>query len=138
MSSTFIQISEDHTSTPPQMSEEISPCRRCSHQFSADEDYIQADGHTYCEDCFCCDQCFQEFPDGEYFQHPTFEDKLYCPTCFNMLYAPICAGCGSILESKYKIAMGRKWCMGCLVCSTVRSKKNWSGSEIWSFLRFTE
>ena len=97
--------------------EEISPCPRCGFEFGPDDDYIQAEGFCWCEDCFCCDQCFQDFPNDEYFQHPTFEEKLYCKSCFDLLYAPICAGCNNILESKYKIAMGRKWCMGCLVCS---------------------
>jgi len=90
-------------------------CYRCNEQIDEDDDYISTETQTYHDTCFRCDQCFQEFPDNVYFD---FEDKIYCEDCFNLLYSPICAGCGVILEDVFKIAMGKKWHTECLICST--------------------
>ena len=97
-------------------------CHRCEIPIHEDQDYVSAPGiGTYCEPCFKCDQCFQDFPNDIYFEA---ENKLYCKECFDCLYSPICAGCNLPITGKYKIAMGKKWHAECLVCSTC-------GIELW-------
>lgn len=99
-------------------SNETLSCHRCNVEIQENDDYISAPGvgvfHDY---CFKCDQCFEDFPDDIYYE---FENtgKLYCKCCFDLLYSPICAGCGQPLTGTYKIAMGKKWHSECLVCAT--------------------
>ena len=99
-------------------------CHRCREKLDPNS-YVAAEGKVFRPECFKCDHCFDEFPDGQYFYH---KDKFYCKECFELLYAPICAGCSCILEDTYIIAMGRKWHPDCLICSTCRNPLTASGA----------
>jgi len=99
-------------------------CNRCCEKLDPNS-YVAAEGKVFRPDCFKCDHCFDDFPDGQYFYH---QEKFYCKDCYEMLYAPICAGCSCILEDTYIIAMGRKWHPDCLICSTCRKPLTDSGA----------
>lgn len=91
-------------------------CERCKSGFAATEKIVNSNGELYHEQCFVCAQCFQQFPEGlfyevghfynrqeKWFFHSSkprslfflqFEGRKYCEHDFQMLFAPCCHQCG--------------------------------------------
>lgn len=94
-------------------------CERCKSGFAATEKIVNSNGELYHEQCFVCAQCFQQFPEGLFYEvllrdshlttphtHHThltlhyvilssqFEGRKYCEHDFQMLFAPCCHQCG--------------------------------------------
>ncbi|NWI77604.1 LIMS4 protein, partial [Dryoscopus gambensis] len=66
-------------------------CERCRGGFAPAEKIVNSNGELYHEQCFVCAQCFQQFPEGLFYE---FEGRKYCEHDFQMLFAPCCHQCG--------------------------------------------
>lgn len=56
-------------------------CERCKSGFAATEKIVNSNGELYHEQCFVCAQCFQQFPDGLFYEvgiHIWFKQPLFC------------------------------------------------------------
>ncbi|XP_006140744.1 LIM and senescent cell antigen-like-containing domain protein 4 isoform X1 [Tupaia chinensis] len=62
-------------------------CERCKGGFAPAEKIVNSNGELYHEQCFVCAQCFQQFPEGLFYE---FEGRKYCEHDFQMLFAPCC------------------------------------------------
>ncbi|XP_053866606.1 LIM and senescent cell antigen-like-containing domain protein 1 isoform X7 [Malaclemys terrapin pileata] len=65
-------------------------CERCKGGFAPAEKIVNSNGELYHEQCFVCAQCFQQFPEGLFYE---FEGRKYCEHDFQMLFAPCCHQC---------------------------------------------
>ncbi|XP_074847185.1 LIM and senescent cell antigen-like-containing domain protein 1 isoform X6 [Carettochelys insculpta] len=65
-------------------------CERCRGGFAPAEKIVNSNGELYHEQCFVCAQCFQQFPEGLFYE---FEGRKYCEHDFQMLFAPCCHQC---------------------------------------------
>lgn len=43
-------------------------CERCKSGFAPTEKIVNSNGELYHEQCFVCAQCFQQFPDGLFYE----------------------------------------------------------------------
>ncbi|XP_042723397.1 LIM domain-containing protein C4F6.12-like isoform X2 [Lagopus leucura] len=74
-------------------------CERCRGGFAPAEKIVNSNGELYHEQCFVCAQCFQQFPEGLFYE---FEGRKYCEHDFQMLFAPCCHQCGKFyIQVKY-------------------------------------
>ncbi|MGH0188500.1 UNVERIFIED_CONTAM: hypothetical protein FKN15_029988 [Acipenser sinensis] len=73
-------------------------CERCKSGFEPAEKIVNSNGELYHEQCFVCAQCFQQFPEGLFYE---FEGRKYCEHDFQMLFAPCCHQCGEYTEVKH-------------------------------------
>ncbi|XP_043392209.1 LIM and senescent cell antigen-like-containing domain protein 1 isoform X5 [Chelonia mydas] len=76
-------------------------CERCKGGFAPAEKIVNSNGELYHEQCFVCAQCFQQFPEGLFYE---FEGRKYCEHDFQMLFAPCCHQCGVPLLDNCKAA----------------------------------
>ncbi|XP_074847203.1 LIM and senescent cell antigen-like-containing domain protein 1 isoform X8 [Carettochelys insculpta] len=44
-------------------------CERCRGGFAPAEKIVNSNGELYHEQCFVCAQCFQQFPEGLFYEH---------------------------------------------------------------------
>lgn len=51
-------------------------CERCKSGFAATEKIVNSNGELYHEQCFVCAQCFQQFPDGLFYE--VVHSNSYC------------------------------------------------------------
>ncbi|TWW67897.1 LIM and senescent cell antigen-like-containing domain protein 1 [Takifugu flavidus] len=118
-------------------------CERCKSGFAATEKIVNSNGELYHEQCFVCAQCFQQFPEGLFYEaghprvgnkpffHPSevtslfflqFEGRKYCEHDFQMLFAPCCHQCGEFIIGRVIKAMNNSWhpdCFCCDICQAV-------------------
>ncbi|KAK2082138.1 LIM and senescent cell antigen-like-containing domain protein 1 [Saguinus oedipus] len=59
-------------------------CEHCKGGFASAEKIVNSNGVLYHEQCFVCAQCFQQFPEGLFYE---FEGRKYCEHDFQMLFA---------------------------------------------------
>ncbi|XP_054577574.1 LIM and senescent cell antigen-like-containing domain protein 1 isoform X4 [Eptesicus fuscus] len=45
-------------------------CERCKGGFAPAEKIVNSNGELYHEQCFVCAQCFQQFPEGLFYENP--------------------------------------------------------------------
>uniref|UniRef100_A0A8C4NMP8 LIM and senescent cell antigen-like-containing domain protein 2 n=2 Tax=Myxinidae TaxID=7762 RepID=A0A8C4NMP8_EPTBU len=91
-------------------------CERCRTSFGPTERIVNSSGELFHEGCFVCAQCFQQFPDGVFYE---FEGRKYCVYDFQMLFAPTCGQCGEFIVGRVIKAMNNSWhpeCFRCDVC----------------------
>lgn len=43
-------------------------CERCKSRFAPAEKIVNSNGELYHEQCFVCAQCFQQFPEGLFYE----------------------------------------------------------------------
>ncbi|KAG5283326.1 hypothetical protein AALO_G00040850 [Alosa alosa] len=94
-------------------------CERCKSGFAPAEKIVNSNGELYHEQCFVCAQCFQQFPQGLFYE---FEGRKYCEHDFQMLFAPCCHQCGEFIIGRVIKAMNNSWhpeCFCCDICSAV-------------------
>ncbi|XP_077584230.1 LIM and senescent cell antigen-like-containing domain protein 1 isoform X2 [Stigmatopora nigra] len=94
-------------------------CERCKSGFAPAEKIVNSNGELYHEQCFVCAQCFQQFPEGLFYE---FEDRKYCEHDFQMLFAPCCHQCGEFIIGRVIKAMNNSWhpeCFCCDICQAV-------------------
>lgn len=56
-------------------------CERCKGGFDPAEKIVNSNGELYHEQCFVCAQCFQQFPEGLFYE----VGQLNCPSLSNSL-----------------------------------------------------
>ncbi|NXU63957.1 LIMS1 protein, partial [Horornis vulcanius] len=94
-------------------------CERCRGGFAPAEKIVNSNGELYHEQCFVCAQCFQQFPEGLFYE---FEGRKYCEHDFQMLFAPCCHQCGEFIIGRVIKAMNNSWhpdCFCCDICQVV-------------------
>uniref|UniRef100_A0A8C5M5Y4 LIM domain-containing protein n=1 Tax=Leptobrachium leishanense TaxID=445787 RepID=A0A8C5M5Y4_9ANUR len=94
-------------------------CERCRSGFAPAEKIVNSNGELYHEQCFVCAQCFQQFPEGLFYE---FEGRKYCEHDFQMLFAPCCHQCGEFIIGRVIKAMNNSWhpeCFRCDICEQV-------------------
>uniref|UniRef100_A0A3Q2U9C9 LIM domain-containing protein n=1 Tax=Fundulus heteroclitus TaxID=8078 RepID=A0A3Q2U9C9_FUNHE len=94
-------------------------CERCKSRFAPAEKIVNSNGELYHEQCFVCAQCFQQFPEGLFYE---FEGRKYCEHDFQMLFAPCCHQCGEFIIGRVIKAMNNSWhpeCFCCNLCQAV-------------------
>ncbi|MGH0135132.1 UNVERIFIED_CONTAM: hypothetical protein FKN15_032411 [Acipenser sinensis] len=94
-------------------------CERCKSGFEPAEKIVNSNGELYHEQCFVCAQCFQQFPEGLFYE---FEGRKYCEHDFQMLFAPCCHQCGEFIIGRVIKAMNNSWhpdCFCCDICQQV-------------------
>ncbi|KAL4608858.1 LIM and senescent cell antigen-like-containing domain protein 1 [Arapaima gigas] len=94
-------------------------CERCKGGFSPAEKIVNSNGELYHEPCFVCAQCFQQFPEGLFYE---FEGRKYCEHDFQMLFAPCCHQCGEFIIGRVIKAMNNSWhpdCFCCDICQAI-------------------
>ncbi|KAK7807801.1 hypothetical protein U0070_000116 [Myodes glareolus] len=94
-------------------------CERCKGGFAPAEKIVNSNGELYHEQCFVCAQCFQQFPEGLFYE---FEGRKYCEHDFQMLFAPCCHQCGEFIIGRVIKAMNNSWhpeCFRCDLCQEV-------------------
>uniref|UniRef100_A0A8C7P5H0 LIM domain-containing protein n=1 Tax=Oncorhynchus mykiss TaxID=8022 RepID=A0A8C7P5H0_ONCMY len=94
-------------------------CERCKSGFAPAEKIVNSNGELYHEGCFVCAQCFQQFPEGLFYE---FEGRKYCEHDFQMLFAPCCHQCGEFIIGRVIKAMNNSWhpdCFCCDICQAV-------------------
>ncbi|XP_068036371.1 LIM and senescent cell antigen-like-containing domain protein 1 isoform X3 [Taeniopygia guttata] len=94
-------------------------CERCRGGFAPAEKIVNSNGELYHEQCFVCAQCFQQFPEGLFYE---FEGRKYCEHDFQMLFAPCCHQCGEFIIGRVIKAMNNSWhpdCFCCDICQAV-------------------
>ncbi|XP_041937534.1 LIM and senescent cell antigen-like-containing domain protein 1 isoform X1 [Alosa sapidissima] len=94
-------------------------CERCKAGFAPAEKIVNSNGELYHEQCFVCAQCFQQFPEGLFYE---FEGRKYCEHDFQMLFAPCCHQCGEFIIGRVIKAMNNSWhpdCFCCDICQAV-------------------
>uniref|UniRef100_A0A3P9BX55 LIM zinc-binding domain-containing protein n=1 Tax=Maylandia zebra TaxID=106582 RepID=A0A3P9BX55_9CICH len=94
-------------------------CERCKSGFDPVEKIVNSNGELYHEQCFVCAQCFQQFPEGLFYE---FEGRKYCEHDFQMLFAPCCHQCGEFIIGRVIKAMNNSWhpdCFCCDICQAV-------------------
>ncbi|XP_063160985.1 LIM and senescent cell antigen-like-containing domain protein 1 isoform X4 [Candoia aspera] len=94
-------------------------CERCRGGFASAEKIVNSNGELYHEQCFVCAQCFQQFPEGLFYE---FEGRKYCEHDFQMLFAPCCHQCGEFIIGRVIKAMNNSWhpeCFCCDICQQV-------------------
>ncbi|KAM4731086.1 LIM and senescent cell antigen-like-containing domain protein 1 isoform 2-T2 [Anableps anableps] len=94
-------------------------CERCKSRFAPAEKIVNSNGELYHEQCFVCAQCFQQFPEGLFYE---FEGRKYCEHDFQMLFAPCCHQCGEFIIGRVIKAMNNSWhpeCFCCDLCQAV-------------------
>ncbi|RXN11561.1 LIM and senescent cell antigen-like-containing domain 1 isoform X3 [Labeo rohita] len=94
-------------------------CERCKSGFAPAEKIVNSNGELYHEQCFVCAQCFQQFPEGLFYE---FEGRKYCEHDFQMLFAPCCHQCGEFIIGRVIKAMNNSWhpdCFCCDICQAV-------------------
>ncbi|KAF4016340.1 hypothetical protein G4228_008225 [Cervus hanglu yarkandensis] len=94
-------------------------CERCRGGFAPAEKIVNSNGELYHEQCFVCAQCFQQFPEGLFYE---FEGRKYCEHDFQMLFAPCCHQCGEFIIGRVIKAMNNSWhpeCFRCDLCQEV-------------------
>ncbi|TMS06214.1 LIM and senescent cell antigen-like-containing domain protein 1 [Larimichthys crocea] len=75
--------------------------------------FVNSNGELYHEQCFVCAQCFQQFPEGLFYE---FEGRKYCEHDFQMLFAPCCHQCGEFIIGRVIKAMNNSWHPDCFCC----------------------
>nr|DBA33257.1 TPA: hypothetical protein GDO54_000970 [Pyxicephalus adspersus] len=86
-------------------------CERCRAGFAPAEKIVNSNGELYHEQCFVCAQCFQQFPEGLFYE---FEGRKYCEHDFQMLFAPCCHQCGNKeLTADARELKGELYCLPC-------------------------
>ncbi|XP_051882364.1 LIM and senescent cell antigen-like-containing domain protein 1 isoform X1 [Pristis pectinata] len=88
-------------------------CERCKSGFAPAERIVNSNGELYHEQCFVCAQCFQQFPEGLFYE---FEGRKYCEHDFQMLFAPCCHQCGEFIIGRVIKAMNNSWHPECFCC----------------------
>ncbi|KAM6446645.1 LIM and senescent cell antigen-like-containing domain protein 1 isoform 5-T5 [Liasis olivaceus] len=88
-------------------------CERCRGGFAPAEKIVNSNGELYHEQCFVCAQCFQQFPEGLFYE---FEGRKYCEHDFQMLFAPCCHQCGEFIIGRVIKAMNNSWHPECFCC----------------------
>ncbi|XP_071002637.1 LIM and senescent cell antigen-like-containing domain protein 1 isoform X14 [Oncorhynchus clarkii lewisi] len=88
-------------------------CERCKSGFAPAEKIVNSNGELYHEGCFVCAQCFQQFPEGLFYE---FEGRKYCEHDFQMLFAPCCHQCGEFIIGRVIKAMNNSWHPDCFCC----------------------
>lgn len=48
-------------------------CERCRGGFAPAEKIVNSNGELYHEQCFVCAQCFQQFPEGLFYEVSSFD-----------------------------------------------------------------
>jgi len=89
-------------------------CSRCLEPINPTDKILQYQGEFFHEDCFVCAQCFQPFPNGEFYD---FEGDRYCLHCYQVLYAPECQKCGEFVNGEVVKALDHDWCKACFKCA---------------------
>ena len=89
-------------------------CEHCKEELDHNSRIINSNGDLYHRKCFVCAQCFQEFPDGVFFE---FEGRRYCQHDFQVLFAPCCAKCSEFILGRVIRALSASWHPACLTCS---------------------
>ncbi|ESN94871.1 hypothetical protein HELRODRAFT_102897 [Helobdella robusta] len=75
---------------------------------------VNLNGKVWHQKCFVCAQCFQQFPDGIFFE---FEGRLYCAHDFQILFAPYCSSCKEFILGRVIKAMNTNWHPHCFLCA---------------------
>ena len=107
-------------------------CLHCKQQLDENSRIINTNGDLYHKQCFVCAQCFQEFPDGEFFEA---EGRRYCRHDFQVLFAPCCSKCSEFILGRVIRALSLAWhpaCLTCQVCQQPLANQGFTkgGSEL--------
>lgn len=63
-------------------------CERCRGGFAPAEKIVNSNGELYHEQCFVCAQCFQQFPEGLFYEVSGAEEPS-CPQTPSWAFIPI-------------------------------------------------
>ncbi|CBY19331.1 unnamed protein product [Oikopleura dioica] len=89
-------------------------CAACGERLQKEDSVLQCAGEFFHTECFVCAQCFQSFPDNEFYEN---HGKRYCPHDFEMLYAPQCHACSEFIKGEFVEAMNHHWHKECFNCN---------------------
>ena len=92
----------------------VRHCEHCKGELDQDARIINSNGSLFHSKCFVCAQCFQEFPQGVFFE---YEGRRYCQNDFQVLFAPCCAKCSEFILGRVIKVLGSSWHPDCLTCS---------------------
>ena len=92
----------------------VRHCEHCKGELDPDSRIINSNGSLFHSKCFVCAQCFQEFPQGVFFE---YEGRRYCQSDFQVLFAPCCAKCSEFILGRVIKVLGSSWHPDCLTCS---------------------
>uniref|UniRef100_A0A4W6FHA3 LIM domain-containing protein n=1 Tax=Lates calcarifer TaxID=8187 RepID=A0A4W6FHA3_LATCA len=87
-------------------------CERCKSGFAPAEKIVNSNGELYHEQCFVCAQCFQQFPEGLFYE---FEGRKYSDFYVVLLS-------GEFIIGRVIKAMNNSWhpdCFCCDICQAV-------------------
>lgn len=62
-------------------------CERCKSGFAPAEKIVNSNGELYHEQCFVCAQCFQQFPEGLFYEvmYKLGVQNILCYVCIIVL-----------------------------------------------------
>lgn len=100
------------TATPSSISSQMI-CSKCEDPLNPLEEIVNFNGEVWHPQCFLCAQCFQQFPDGVFYE---YDGRKYCEHDFNVLFAPCCGRCTEFVVGRVIKAMNASWHPDCFLC----------------------
>ncbi|XP_036851034.1 PDZ and LIM domain protein 7 isoform X8 [Manis javanica] len=75
--------------------------------------YLVALGHAYHPEEFVCSQCGKVLEEGGFFEE---KGAIFCPSCYDVRYAPSCAKCKKKITGEIMHALKMTWHVHCFIC----------------------
>uniref|UniRef100_A0A8D1CJ21 PDZ and LIM domain protein 7 n=1 Tax=Sus scrofa TaxID=9823 RepID=A0A8D1CJ21_PIG len=80
--------------------------------------YLVALGHAYHPEEFVCSQCGKVLEEGGFFEE---KGSIFCPPCYDVRYAPICAKCKKKITGEIMHALKMTWHVHCFTCAACKT-----------------
>ncbi|XP_045140620.1 PDZ and LIM domain protein 7 [Echinops telfairi] len=80
--------------------------------------YLVALGHAYHPEEFVCNQCGKVLEEGGFFEE---KGAIFCPTCYDVRYAPNCAKCKKKITGEIMHALKMTWHVHCFTCAACKT-----------------
>ncbi|KAK7796385.1 hypothetical protein U0070_010649 [Myodes glareolus] len=80
--------------------------------------YLVALGHAYHPEEFVCSQCGKVLEEGGFFEE---KGAVFCPSCYDVRYAPSCAKCKKKITGEIMHALKMTWHVHCFTCAACKT-----------------
>ncbi|XP_036742775.2 PDZ and LIM domain protein 7 isoform X9 [Manis pentadactyla] len=80
--------------------------------------YLVALGHAYHPEEFVCSQCGKVLEEGGFFEE---KGAIFCPSCYDVRYAPSCAKCKKKITGEIMHALKMTWHVHCFTCAACKT-----------------
>ncbi|EDL41205.1 PDZ and LIM domain 7, isoform CRA_d [Mus musculus] len=80
--------------------------------------YLVALGHAYHPEEFVCSQCGKVLEEGGFFEE---KGAIFCPSCYDVRYAPNCAKCKKKITGEIMHALKMTWHVHCFTCAACKT-----------------